>query len=80
METMICKECGKEKPLSAFTRKYLKNGVMEYRDVCSACNCNKHRARQNEKQNRELFMLELKLWATNTHNEEVLNLIKKYNQ
>lgn len=80
METMICKECGKEKPLSAFTRKYLKNGIMEYRDVCSACNCNKHRARQNEKQNRELFVLELKLWATNTQNEEVLNLIKKYNQ
>lgn len=76
---MICTECGKEKPLTAFTRKYLKSGMV-YRDVCCACNANKHRARQSEKQNRELFMLELKLWATNENNEQVLNLIKKYNQ
>lgn len=60
METMICKECGKGKPLTAFSRNYSKAGEVVYRDVCQACVQRKQRRDKKARENREMFFLSLK--------------------
>lgn len=37
IETKICKKCGHEKPLLAFPKKQVKNGVLRYECYCKGC-------------------------------------------
>jgi hypothetical protein len=75
MDTKICTECGIEKPLDAFHRRYER--PCGYRSKCAAC-VNKHRKRHYEA-DKKSGKLKEQIWARSNINISYEEYIEKYN-